>query len=379
MNDLNATTARKASNTALAILFIAAMSVPCVGTILKLETGGITGENRLMNPWPVYGGTIKELPREISAWFNDHFGLRNALVRWHSWLKYYAFGMSTSRDVVLGRSPWLFYAHDRILENSRGLIPFTTEELRGWQAVLQARQDWLATQNIRYLFVIAPEKSSIYPEFLTPALTPFHATTRLDQLVAWLRTNSTVEILDLRESLQRAKAGDRVYHWTDTHWNNIGAFAAYREIANCLMRMEPALKPLEISQFDRLVDPTSGGDLAGMLALSDRLGEDRIVLRAKLPDPFRQVNPSAIMLKRKWLPSQEPVVFEYKGGCIPRAVVVHDSFGEQLRPFLSAHFGRVTYIWGPFPPEIITEEKPQIVIEEIVERRLNWSGLKPME
>ena len=38
-----------------------------------------------------------------------------------------------------------------------------------------------------------------------------------------------MQVLDLREPLRRAKAERRVYHRTDTHWNEAGAFVVYTE------------------------------------------------------------------------------------------------------------------------------------------------------
>ncbi len=378
MHERNETTTRRIANTALAVLFVVGIALPCVGTFLALDTGGIPGENRAMAPAPTLKGAFKRLPQRVEAWFNDHFGLRNSLVRAHSRVEYDAFAVSSSSDVVLGKGPWLFYAADRIIECRRGLVPFTEEELRRWQTALEERRDWLASQGIAYVFMIAPEKSSLYAEFLPDRLAVVRNETRLDQLVAWMGAHSTVEVLDLRRSLQRAKAEGRIFHWTDTHWNDAGAFAAYREIAHWLEAKFPGVTPLEASAFDRQVHPGPGADLAGMLGLTGRLREERIVLAPETPLPVKPVAPSPVMLKRTWLMQRGPEVFEREGGAIPGAVVVHDSFFQQVRPFLSSHFGRVAYVWWVFPPEVIADEKPQVVIEEMVERVLSRPGCFPV-
>ena len=46
--------------------------------------------------------------------------------------------------------------------------------------------------------MIAPDKHSIYPEYLPDGLTPLGPATRLDQLLAPLRDHSAVAPLDLR-------------------------------------------------------------------------------------------------------------------------------------------------------------------------------------
>jgi len=377
MADSEATATRRTANLVLVLLFFAGVITPCLGTILRLQTGGIAGENRPMARRPSLGVGPRQLPRQIDAWFNDHFGFRNVLVEAHGLIAYGVFGVSSSPDVVPGRDGWLFYAADRIIETRRGLLPFTREELAAWQATLEERRDWLAARRIRYVFTVAPEKSSLYAELLPPALQPVGDQTRADQLLAWMRAHSTVEIVDLREALRAAKALDRIYHRTDTHWNDLGAFAAYRSLAEWMQGPFPTVRPLDAGEFDRQVRITPAGDLAGMLALMPLLSEARTTLVPKTPSPLVARDPTAIMKRRTYLPNQEPKVFECPSGEIASAVVVHDSFVLPMRPFLARHFRRSTFLHAVFAPEVIAAERPDLVIEEMVERVLSRSGFLP--
>jgi hypothetical protein len=57
-----------------------------------------------------------------------------------------------------------------------------------------------------------------------------------------------------------------------------------------------------------------------------------------------------------------------------RAVVFRDSFFEPLIPFMAEDFNQIVYIWTQYDHSImeklIEQQKPQIVIEEMVERLL---------
>ncbi|MFY9708086.1 MAG: hypothetical protein WAJ95_19390, partial [Desulfobacterales bacterium] len=57
-----------------------------------------------------------------------------------------------------------------------------------------------------------------------------------------------------------------------------------------------------------------------------------------------------------------------------RAVVFRDSFFETIIPFIAEDFNRIVYIWKQYDQaimkELIEQQKPQIVIEEMVERLL---------
>jgi len=69
----------------------------------------------------------------------------------------------SSEDVLLGKDDWLYYAGDHSVDDFRGRYLLSTDELARWHAALKARRDWLALRGIKYRFVIAPNKQSIFP------------------------------------------------------------------------------------------------------------------------------------------------------------------------------------------------------------------------
>ena len=58
-------------------------------------------------------------------------------------------------------------------------------------------------------------------------------------------------------------------------------------------------------------------------------------------------------------------------GEIPSAVLLRDSFGEGLLPYLAGHFQRADWVWTyDFPADLIEQVHPSLVIEQLVERKL---------
>ena len=56
---------------------------------------------------------------------------------------------------------------------------------------------------------------------------------------------------------------------------------------------------------------------------------------------------------------------------LPKAVLYRDSFGSALVPFLAEHFERMVTLWEyDVVPEAIREERPDVVIQQWVDRRL---------
>ena len=62
---------------------------------------------------------------------------------------------------------------------------------------------------------------------------------------------------------------------------------------------------------------------------------------------------------------------EVADATLPSAVMFRDSFTSRMMPFLSEHFSRSVYMWqNDFDRELVSQEKPDVVILEIVGRRL---------
>src|SRR5262249_19399158 len=177
---------------------------------------------------------IAEYSDKLERYYSEHLGFRNTLIRWHNLFHLRVLGVSPLPTVIVGEKGWLYLGRGFEYEYYRSARPFTREELQRWQHVLEERRDWLAARGIPYLLVIAPNKSTIYPELMPASINRVRQESRLDQLLAHMRANSDVAILDVREPLWEAKTQQQVYSRMDSHWNNYGAFIAYQQLVRCL-------------------------------------------------------------------------------------------------------------------------------------------------
>jgi len=355
------------SNRFVVIAFLAVIMLPGIATLAGVD-GAPSDENRQQAPPPVVKAdwaSLQRLPGAFTSYFEDHFAFRAQLVRAQAELRLRALRVSPSPSVITGRNGWLFYADDGAVEAYAVAPGMSDADLRVWRQTLQDIQDWLARQGIAYVFVIAPDKHDIYPELMPDSIHRFAQRSRIDQLVADLRAHTTVNVLDLRPALLEAKSHERIYHLTDTHWNDRGAFVAYQQIVERLA--VPGLQPLPRSAFADRVQLTQGLDLAGMLGLKGEMTEEDLRLVPRVPRSARVVEPKV----------PEPhgiearLVTEQADAHLPRAVIYRDSFGSALIPFLSEHFSRAVYLWEPdVDPDVIAQEHPNVVIQEWVGRRL---------
>ena len=358
---------------ALCAIFVVMIGLPLAGLVLGIDRSFVLDENRTLAAQPALEPDRKALaalPTKLEAYFNDHFGFRKRLIYWLALAKVKGLGVTSARDVTLGRDGWLYFASDAAVASFRHTRPFTSAQLEEYRQTIEARRDWLASRGVPYVLIVAPNKDTIYPEFMPGAYTKVNPTPRLDQLTQFMKERSNVPILDVREDLLRNKRIGLVFDVTDSHWNARGGYIAYARIMNAICKRYPQAQALPRSAFQDVVEPGPGGDLAQMLGIADRFPEERLKL-----EPWERWHfsfskqPVAIAAGTAY--PELAMVTECPGAKLPRAVLFRDSFAAQLIPFLAEHFERMVCIWDRnFNRAICEEERPSVVIQEIVERSL---------
>ncbi|MDH5526402.1 MAG: hypothetical protein OEY97_03750 [Nitrospirota bacterium] len=371
-------------NRLLAALFLGILAAP-----LAALPGGSgndladmeTAEKRRMAAFPPRPHSVAELnafPGRFGDWFGDHMGLRRTLVQTHNRVRLLGLGTSPSPQAVVGRDGWHFYAHEAAMRGYRRQFPFTTEQLIRWQHTLEARRDWLAERGIQYLFVVVPDKATVYGEFMPARITRQDNPTRLDQFLAHMAAHSSVPVLDLRPALLAAKGGDTpLYRKTDSHWNEYGGFVGYRELMRRVGAMVGAPPPHALTDFRVATETVPGGGLAGLYDLNASLTEPVPRLTPNFA-PCPPARPVAFEGDFTWYTGRGPLRTRCDREGLPRAVFFRDSFADALLPFVGDHFAEAVYIVNPFMREIMEQilagrnmaQAPDLVIEQVVQRKL---------
>ncbi len=356
----------------LIVLFGAVLWIPLADSVFRFDPSPAPNEKRTPATFPkleISIGGFRDYLIGLEKYYNDHFGFRKTLLRWeHKW-KRSLFRESSVTEAMIGREGWLYLARGGMVDNMLGNLAYTDQQLQDWRQVFQTRRDWCAQRGIAYQLVIAAEKHSVYPEYLPAWIPSQRKADQIGQLVAYLKTNSTVPVLDLREPLLRAKQTALTFHVTDTHWNDYGAFVGYESLIQTLALQRPDLKPLPLDAFEQRRSQQPGGDLAIMLAQEQSLRETNHIVFVPKP-PLRIINPRA-----------DPNVFLPGASAGPglsvsdnpattgKAILFHDSFAVALQPFLAHHFNRVIYVWQhDWNTSFLEQQRPDVVIDEVAER-----------
>ncbi len=212
-------------------LFFIVLGLPLAQMILSVVPEMATHENRTLAQMPHIQkmGDLRNYNKNFEIYFNDHYGFRSYLVRLNSFLHLTAFNTSPTRRVIIGEQGWLWYDDPRDgvnLKDFYGGTNFNAEELKRIKDNILHMHKELQKIKIHFLLVVAPNKHTIYPEYLPANIQQLRGRiTQLDQVTQVLN-NSGVDFIDLRSKLltEKERTTYPLYYRTDTHWNNIGAF-----------------------------------------------------------------------------------------------------------------------------------------------------------
>jgi hypothetical protein len=353
-------------------LFVASLVIGASG-LLRTPRPANAFENRSVAAWPARPVTLAEwraFPATFERWFDDRFGMRARLVALDHWVRAVAFDTSPVDKVLIGRDGWLYFrgedakAFDRWYRGSEAVDDATIAAARD---ELVRRADFLASRGVPFVFVVVPEKYSVYPEYLPAWAATRMARSPLDRLVSELARNPKLRLVDLRPVLSAARGSERLYYKTDSHWNYLGATVGYaammREAARLLpgLTIAPVTRPPYVAGVDRY-----SGDLSQMLGLPAQFREDDIAPLGKI-----LATPDQRCARREPLVTTDIETFVYRCASPPRysAIVYRDSMGIPLVPMLAENFARTTFVTSPrLDPTLIDALKPDIVFEEMVER-----------
>jgi SGNH hydrolase-like domain, acetyltransferase AlgX len=284
---------------------------------------------------------------------------------------------------LIGKLGTLFLCKDRnlTLEQLSGARRLSEEDIEAHVNALAVRQESMRELGVPYVFAVVPMKERVYAELLPDGLSASDTERTPAQLTRALRDVDGCELLDLLAPLRDARRHGRIYHLTDTHWNDRGAFfgtrALLKEAAKRVAGVRPPcaadLRLTRRSDFhgdlaDKPKVALVGGDLLPCAEQGSSWGEeidaiDPRRLRARRRQPDEHLHVSA---------TRPPQLFELPDGPhLPRCVLVGDSFSLMLLPWLAECFSRLAFMWTPEPPlEAVAAEFADLVLHVKAERFL---------
>ncbi len=309
---------------------------------------------------------------DFETYYNDHIPFRNYLMTINNALDFYIFRRSSSPNVIIGKSGWLFYEtteadrEDKLgdpIANYQGTNLYTDEELRHFAANCEELAAFMNGQGKEFILFIAPDKERIYSEYMPDEYGEPAEMYRVRQVVEYLRANTEIRVVYPYEDMMEAKErlDQNLYHYTDTHWNKIGGYVGARALLRELGISIPA--PWEEGMIiERTGDHQ--GDLADMLHLSAYLKSGDPEYTVKGYDEHDEINTADDFYGEIDFTAEN---------ADPRSIYIYrDSFASNMASYIGAEFTRTitrhkfSYVYGS-----IEDNDPDILVYETVERYLD--------
>jgi hypothetical protein len=118
------------------------------------------------------------------------------------------------------------------------------------------------------IYLIAPNPMMIWPEDMPGHYTKHQGDSLLNQ---WKRgvTAGGATVIDLSDIMAANKTGQfKIWHKTDSHWTEYGAYLAYNELMNHIARRFPDAAPRPGTDFEFYNREVNFGDIFATLGLS---------------------------------------------------------------------------------------------------------------
>ena len=354
--------------------FVACLVIPMLAQVFAAATDLDVAAIEMRAPAafpdkPASAAELAAWPGRFEAWLNDRFALRGHFVLLNSLVQVKLLRQSPSKVVALGPDDWLFYVADRVGASAKLGNHFPVEDADRWIDLMERRRDWLEARGIPFLVVAVPNKERIYAELLPKAYRALRPETRFDQIKTRLaERGSTLDLLDLTPGLLAAKDRGKVYLKADTHWTRATAFAfGYRPVAERIAARLPAFVPLPDDAVETRDEmrPGEALDLARMIGLAAISSEPERVTRLRDDGGVRQEETVKDGITTTRFTRAQPG---------PKLVWYRDSFSLTLYPFVAASVGEVVFTehrFFGFDPELITRERPDLVVYQFNERFLS--------
>ncbi len=317
-------------------------------------------EKRTLTEWPVLEAK-KENVEALENYYKDHAGLRTFWNHLSSTIKYKLFRSSSKpSSVIMGKEGWMYYASvgDNEIPSVAKKDLWSTEELQNKVDSWEDRRNNLGDKGIDYHVAIWPNKPTIYQEHLSDKMKRLipPGPSKADQVMDYCRSQSPFIPLDTRNYLTKEK-DKKLYHQLDSHWNDLGAYYAYRALM-----IELGIQPYELSEFTLRWEDSREGDLRYLMGLCNLETVSEKV-------PKLTFNGKAETNKVK--ADKGPAYFFNEAAESDKTILVfRDSYFSALIPYVSLHFRVGYYPWTYFDQQLIEELQPDIVLSANVERRL---------
>jgi hypothetical protein len=357
-------------------LFLLVVSLPLInwnGWIIRFER---QNENRNFQDTLVLDfSKLDKFPEHFDTYFNDNFSFRTPLLKAIHKIKFNVFHISTDRDdLIFGKDGWYFSGgvDKRIFE---GRENFSIEKLQQFKDLWEERLTYLRHKKIKTYWLICPIKHQVYADKLPESVIKKITESRTAKLTHFLKTEAPdLEIINPENYFKFKKKSEILYFKNDNHWNDKAGYEVTKLLLAKFKEDFPELSTTIIDGYTWKQITKNDGIHKASLGISE-LSEWVPVIdkRTEFALPVKKygfVSPTNFPYAWKY-----EMRFKNKEKGKYRILVIRDSFGDAIQPFLKEAFEESVFIFDNWKykldKEIIERVNPDIVLYISLESHLD--------
>ena len=363
------------------VLFIVEIFILPISSYF-VTTGISNNENREKVEFPLCSNGMADFVNKFEAYYLDNSPWRDELVTLNSLFSLYILDESPSEDAIKGECGWYFYKPQEI-EDYKCINLLGYDELNKKISDVNECADLAKKFGSDMVILVAPNKSSVYDEYMPRYIKRFNNTTcRAAQIGDFIDNNYpdvkyVYPVMELKDNIL-SDDKHQYYMKLDTHWNYLGGYIGCKEVLKRIEIEIPEVESLSLVERNDMGSSAYGGfDMSNMLGMSSIYKKDvnyeidgyyyknEILYNG---NPFQTVD------------EFYGTVSSYNQNAISdkKCVFVRDSYGTAMYPVLTNVFREVI---NPHHNNVVSMEellayKPDIIIWETVERNMELPTVK---
>jgi hypothetical protein len=355
-----------------ACVFVILLLIPLFAT--DLRNGVVSGqENRMLADRPPLSSVNhpRTFIQNFNRWFNDHTGFRERLISIYRMInKFQGLGPQYKEGnltYIIGREGHHFftgYNHEMIAA-FQGRPVFSGEQMRIFSEKLTAIKNYLDEKSIPLIVMFCTDKETVYPEYYPKTIIRGPEPVQLDAITGYLQRNGPIDVFNIRRALTAQKDRYLLYPKAPpgdlTHYNEIGAFFAYRELMKHINAYFPAIAPYSLEDIDIVCDENGTASVSLKKGITYKKSDEKL--------------PGAVGISQP----EHYEMFENPGVHSPVILVLRDSYtgggsgGAFFSKYIAQQFNKtilIHYVNMRYLKQYVDVFHPGIVVFESAERQI---------
>lgn len=186
-------------------------------------------ENRTLNKFPLLKkeNNLNFLfGSEFENWLKDHFAGRKKIINHYNNFSI-KFRNKVGTDLVY--NTWHFINAPRNIIDYTNSTSFSDSQLKKIGSYINDLNNWCIKNNKYFVFMIAPYKYRIYPEYYPKFIKKIAPDDKssTNQLINYLKNNYNIKTIYPVNEFVKNKNNGFIFYKNDLHWTTLGAYYGY--------------------------------------------------------------------------------------------------------------------------------------------------------